>query len=347
VDAMQVYTFAQLLEIFGNVPYTEALDINNIYPKYDDALSAYKELLTRLDADLSAMDDAYGSFGAADLYMGGDVAMWKKFVNSLKVRIGITIADGDDATAKAAIESAYAGAFAPDEKCQLVYISTAVANPIYQDVVASGRHDFVIANTIADAMNALEDPRRPAYFTELDGAYVGAPYGESAPYATYSHIADPIVDPTYPSVILDGTEVAFYLAEAAARGYSVGGSAKEYYDNAITSSFNTWGVGADADAYLAKPEVAYATATGDWKQKIGTQAWIAYYVRGQVAWTTYRRLDWPTLNVPPNALTTDGKTPRRFTYPVQEQTLNKASFEAAVSAMGSDKMETQLFWDKY
>jgi hypothetical protein len=346
IDLVQVYTFAQLVEIFGNIPYSEALDITNIYPKYDDALTIYKDLLSRIDADLAAMNDAYGSFGDADLYMGGDVAMWKKFANSMKVRLGITIADGDDATAKAAIESGYAGAFAPDEKCQLVYLDATNSNPIYQDVIQSGRSDFIAANTIIDAMNALADPRLPSYFDEVDGEYIGGPYGESNPFSQYSHIDAEVSSPTFPSVLLDGTEVAFYLAEAAERGYSVGGNAESHYNAAITSSFNTWGVSADAAAYLAKPEVAYATAAGNWKQKIGTQAWIAYYVRGQVAWTTYRRLDYPIMNAPPNPETTDGSVPSRFTYPIKEQTLNKTNFQDAVSAMGGNELTTKIFWDK-
>lgn len=345
IDLVQVYTFAQMVDIFGNIPYSEALDINDISPAYDDALAIYKDLLARIDEDLALMDDAHGSFGDADLYMGGDVAMWKKFANSMKVRIGITIADGDNATAKAAVESGYAGAFAPDEKCQLVYLDATNSNPIYQDVIQSGRSDFIAANTIVDALNDLEDPRLPMYFDEVDGEYIGGPYGESSPFAQYSHIDEAVSSPTFASVLLDGTEVAFYLAEAAERGYSVGGSAESYYDAAITSSFNTWGVGDEAAAYLAKPEVAYTTAAGDWKQKIGTQAWIAYYVRGQVAWTTYRRLDFPIMNQPPNPLTDGGVVPTRFTYPIQEQTLNAENFEAAVSAIGGNELTTKLFWD--
>ncbi len=346
IDLVQVYTYAQMVDIFGNIPYTDALDINNIYPKYDDALAIYKDLLARIDADLALMNDAYGSFGEADLYMGGDVAMWKKFANSMKVRIGITIADGDNATAKAAVESGYAGAFAPDEKCQLVYLDATNSNPIYQDVIQSGRSDFIAANTIIDAMNALADPRLPSYFDEVDGVYIGGPYGESSPFSQYSHIDEVVSSPTFPSVLLDGTEVAFYLAEAAERGFSVGGNAESHYNAGITSSFNRWGVSADAAAYLTKPEVAYATATGNWKQKIGTQAWLAYYVRGQVAWTTYRRLDYPIMNQPPNPLTDDGSIPTRFTYPINEQTLNAENFAAAVSAMGGNELTTKIFWDK-
>ncbi len=350
IDIMQVYTYTELLEIFGNVPYSEANDINNIYPKYDDALTVYKDLLARLDTDIASLDPSAESFGSADLYMGGDAGMWKKFANSLKIRIGITIADGDPTTSKSAVESAYAGAFAPDETCQLVYLDATNANPIYVDLIQSGRHDFVLANTLVDKMNALEDPRRPFYMTYKPDAteYVGGEYGQSSAYTQYSHVADAIGEPTFPVTILNGVEVSFYLAEAAERGYSVGGTAKGYYDAGITASFVTWGLtAADAADYLAKPEVNYnnAGSGATWKEKIGVQSWIANYLRGLVAYTNWRRLDFPVLNLPPNPASDDGKIPVRFTYPVNEQTLNKENYNAAASAIGGDKLSTKLFWD--
>jgi hypothetical protein len=128
---------------------------------------------------------------------------------------------------------------------------------------------------------------------------------------------------------------------------SVGGSAEEHYNNGITASFEYWGVGDEAAAYLAKPEVAYATAAGDWKQKIGTQAWLAYYVRGMIAWNSWRRLDYPLLNLPPAPETDDGQVPKRYTFPIDEQTLNAGSRADAVAAMGNnDVMSLRLFWDK-
>jgi len=400
IDVLEVYCYAQLLETFGDVPYTEALDINNIYPKYDDALTVYKDLLTRLSADVAGMDDSQGSFGDADLYMGGDVAMWKKFANSMKVRIGITIADGDNATAKAAVESGYAGAFAPDESCRLVYLDATNSNPLYQDMVQSGRDDFIPANTIVDIMNGLFDTRILAYFSARGFSYernsnnqiidtdlagegkciliyrdylndndslvqvnlpftalakdsanvftynIGGAYGESSAFTQYSHVAAPIQEPIYPSILIDGTEVSFYLAEAAERGYSVGGTAAEYYNKGVTASFTSWGLAGDAAAYLAKPEVAYTTATGTWKQKIGLQAYLAYHVRGLVAYTTWRRLDFPILNLPPS-ITSYSEIPVRFTYPTREQTINGTNYAAAASAIGGDELTTKLFWDKF
>lgn len=84
------------------------------------------------------------------------------------------------------------------------------------------------------------------------------------------------------------------------------------------------------------------TAAGTYKQKIGTQKWIALYNRGFEAWTEWRRLDYPVLTAPADALS---DIPVRYTYPVQEQNLNTANYDDAVSAIGSDKVTTKIFWD--
>jgi hypothetical protein len=355
VDMVEVYVWQTLVDIFGNIPYTQALDIKNINPRYDDAYTIYKDLIRRINEDITGLDGNYGSFGSDDLFYnglvpyGGDITMWKKFGNTMKVRLAIGIADADNTLAQNSIQEAWAGVFAPGENCQILYPGGSMANPIYLDVVATGRHDWVIANTIVDIMNPLADPRLPFYMTQTDaGVYLGGDYGAPNPYSQYSHLSAQILEETAPLVILDYTEVAFYLAEAAARTWTVGGTAESYYNAAIQNSILSWGgTQADVDAYLANPAVAYTTANGDYKQKIGTQAWIAFYMRGQEGWNEWRRLDFPTLNIPPTPETDNGKVPVRFTYPVNEQTLNKTSYYEAASAIGGDKMSTPIFWDKF
>ena len=95
---------------------------------------------------------------------------------------------------------------------------------------------------------------------------------------------------------------------------------------------------------MLKPEVAYTTALGTNNQKIGLQSWIASYDRGLLGWTTWRRLDAPLFNPPPDLDNTD--IPTRFTYPISEQTINGKNYKAASAAIGGDKLTTKLFWDK-
>jgi hypothetical protein len=110
-----------------------------------------------------------------------------------------------------------------------------------------------------------------------------------------------------------------------------------------------WGL-TDADAinaYLAQADVAYTTAAGDWKQKIGSQKWAALYMQGHEAWAEVRRLDAPALNACADGhLAGDGNVPSRFEYPLDEQTLNSSGYGSGVAALGGDDaLETKLWWD--
>lgn len=100
----------------------------------------------------------------------------------------------------------------------------------------------------------------------------------------------------------------------------------------------------EASAYLAQSSVAYETASGNWRQKIGFQKWIGLYNRPFDAWTEIRRFDFPKLTAPIEAIS---GFPNRYTYPSNEQQLNNANYKAASSAIGGDKVETKLFWDIY
>jgi len=337
--------------MFGDIPYSEALDVDNTTtPKYDDAATIYADLFKRLDAAYAKLDASNGSFGSADLYNGGDVAKWKLFAQSLKLKMAIVVADVSSLGSKAKAEAAFTeGVIASqDDNTSMVYLGAAPnTNPLYLDLVASGRHDFVATSTIINPMLATSDPRLPLYYTKIDTVYLGATYGTSSPYDSYSHLTSAIEVPSFECVLFSYEEVEFYLAEAAERGYSVGGNAESHYNAGITASIKYWGgTDADATAFLANAGVAYTTATGTWQEKIATQSWIASFNRGFNGWTTWRRLDFPVFVVPPTPATEDGTIPVRFTYPVNEQTLNRANYEAASSAIGGDKMITKLFWDK-
>lgn len=349
LDIMEVYTWHYIVTTYGNVPYSNALNIDNTFPKYDDALTIYTDLLKRLDADITALTIGKGSLGNADAIYAGDVAQWKKFANSLKLKLAITVADASPALAKTAAESAVAsGVFiANTDNAKFPYVSaTPNTNPVWVDLIQSGRLDFVAASTIIDKMNALTDPRLPLFFTkDPSGGYSGGTPGASSAYPNFSHTAITTTAPAFPGNILDYSEVQFLIAEAAARGFSVGSTAAVSYSNAITASILDWGgTAASAVTYLAQPNVAYVTASGDYKEKIGTQKWIAFYNRGIDAWVDQRRLDFPVLEPAEDA---QSGFPVRLTYPIKEQNVNNTNRLAAAAAIGGDAVETKLFFDKF
>ena len=350
IEIHRIYTYNRLLVMFGNIPYSEALDIDNVNPKYDDAVGIYKQLFADLDKAIATLTAGAGtgSFGGADIIYGGDDAKWLMFANGLKLKMATQIADAPNGIdVNKAISEAAANVFTSSADNALFnYLgATPNTNPLYLDLVASGRADFVATNTMVDLMLSLDDTvRLGLYYTKqkdtiASEAFKGGPYGYSNSYPAYSHLSSALSDPKFPCVLMDYTEIQFYLAEAAAKGNGGISGPGAYYDAAVTSSFEYWGSdAATATTYLANN--AYVDINS-----IGVQAWVAYFNRGFFGWTTWRRLDVPTFNDPPSNYNGPGVFPVRYTYPVNEQTLNGANRAAAASAIGGDKQSTKLFWD--
>ena len=410
IEILNVFTYQYLVDVFGAVPYSEALDIGNVYPVYEMGDVIYDDILIRLDAAISGLDPSVGSFGTEDLIYQGDVDSWIKFANSLKLKIGINLSDVNASKAQSVIESAVnAGVFtsSSDEALFPYQVSAPNYNPIYANLVASGRNDYVATNTIIDEMVARNDPRLDDYFDvstirplpfprdpdtnqQLDAVYadgenlilfypqpgggynqvftegpftipaadssagimiwIGGTYGVGSPWATHAQVAEPILQATFSGLILTYSEVLFSLAEAAERGFSVGGTGEEFYNAGVTESILWWGGSQDeVDAYLAYPDVNYQTAEGDWKRKIAYQSWLASYLNGFLGYTTWRRLDYPVLNITPSNedIVDQLDIPVRFTFPINEQTLNNANYDAASEAIGGDDLLTKVFWDLY
>lgn len=353
IEIMEVMSWYVLVNTFGNIPYSEALTTDNPLPKYDDAKTIYDDLLVRLDAALAKITPGATGFTAGDLIYKGKMANWVKFGNSLKLKMGLTIADSDAAKAKTVVASAAPNVFTSNaDKAAFPYISSPPNyNPIAQNlnILYSKRQDYVAASTFLNPMNTLNDPRRSSFFTDIAGKYVGGNYGFLNTYANFSKVGTKIIEPALEGLLLDYSEVEFLLAEAVERGFITTGTAEEHYNKAINASLTYWGTSAsDASTYLAQSGVAYTTAPGDWKEKIGTQKWFALYNRGWEAWVEWRRLDFPKLSPPTGGTAPAGLAiPVRIIYPNDEPTLNPINREDAAKAMGGDLATIKLWWDKF
>jgi len=345
---MWVHAFYVLVTTFGDIPFTEALDITKPTPKYDEQRTVYYALLDSLDAAIAHMDESGTSFESADLIYGGDVGQWFKYANSLKLKMAMNIADVDAAKAKTLVEQAALNVLKSNaDNAVFHYLATPPnVNPIWTNLVQSNRNDYVPANTLVNSMNAANDPRREFYFTlDPNGGYSGGIYGSGNSFSKFSHISDMVTSPDFPAVLIGYDEVEFLLAEAVERGMNVGGSAAEHYNKAVTASITYWGGSPeDANSYLAQSTVNYNTAPGPWQKKIGVQAWISLFTRNFDAWVNWRRLDFPALVAPPSAIT---PIPIRYTYPSNEQNLNQANYDAASASIGGDEVTTKLFWDTH
>ena len=215
-------------------------------------------------------------------------------------------------------------------------------------MVLSGRDDYVPKATLVNLMNTLNEPRRDDCFTLKNDTYIDVPHGVENLFGDFSHISEKIVDdPKLEAPLLTYFEIEFLIAKAIERNLlSLGTTAADHYENTIKSSIKYWGgTNSEASDYLGQKSIAYATASGDYKEKIGMRKWIALYNRGFEAWNSWRRLDFPVLIASEAAKTNNQKPPHQLTYPTVELSLNETNLKSAGTAIGGDELETKLFWD--
>lgn len=107
---MKVYLFARMTDIYGDIPYTDAgkayID-GTIRPKYDTQEFIYNDFLKEL-TEAGASFTSNTEILNKDLFYNGNIALWKKFTNSLKLRLALRLAKRNPEKAKAAIQEAVA-----------------------------------------------------------------------------------------------------------------------------------------------------------------------------------------------------------------------------------------------
>ena len=348
ITILETYSYQYLLDNFGNIPYSEALDIDNITPAYDDAATVYSTIANNLSTALASMDMSSEGFDAsADLLYGGDMNAWYTFGNSLMLKIGMRLSDVNSTLASQLVSQAFTnGVFTSnDDNAAFVFLtSDPYTNPCYDYFYTQGRaSDFIASDFFINLLNTYNDPRIAYYFEDNIATYTGGPYGAVGnAYDNFSHVNPSILVADYPGILMDYPAVAFYLAEAVERGF-ITGTAEDYYIDGITASFEFWGLSAgDLATYLAETNVAYNSS--NYKESIGIQKYIASYNQGHEGWTEARRLDYPVLVAAGQSGTPN---PKRLLYPTDEPLINGASYDAAATAIGGDELDTPLFWDVY
>lgn len=351
---LRSWTFSLLTEAYGNIPYKQATNIDQyLTPAYDSQKDVYFALLDDLKAAQTALDPS-GKAIAGDVIYSNSITSWKKFTNSLRLRIALRIADREPAKAKQVLDDikteggSYISSSA--ETAQLVYLDSPNQNPVSN--LFDTRDDYRISKTIVDKLFALNDPRLSIYAAKTQDAtpqnYVGLPngllVGDASNYG-FTKTSKPgayFRAPHAPAVILSYAESLFDRAEAAARGFTAEDAAS-LYGQAVTAALTQYSItSADIATYMAQPAVKYDAS--NYKKSIGEQKWLALFGQGLEGWTEWRRLDYPQLQ-PAVAGTLNGKIPVRFIYPGTEQSLNKTNYQAAVAAQGADALTTKLWFD--
>lgn len=363
---LKAYFFHFITDIWGPVPYSEALQgRDNFSPAYDSQEFIYNDLLNELNEAVAQMDDGDGVAG--DILFGGDMEQWALFANSLRARIALRMADVDEATAEAEFTDAVNDGLITEDVMYPYLANADNENPWYTRFRT--RTDYAISDVIANYMLDLEDPRILVYanpapsvdnedgvvsFDEIVGMDYDAPNpGDiendliSFPGSAIGAGGPGVGQQDAPLPIITVAELNFAQAEAIERGWTgVAGSAQQFYEDGIQASWEQWGVydAGNFAAYIAQTEVDYTTA--DWKERIGNQKWLALFPNGYEAWAEWRRLDFPELTPHARALTSGNDIPVRHEYPSTEAQINTENYNAAVEMLGGeDSYNVNLWWD--
>jgi len=338
---MKAYYFAIMTDMWGNIPYSEALDPDRTFtPVYDSQEAIYADLIGQLKSAADMFDAGGDNLGAGDLIYGGDVTLWKKFANSVRARL-LNRAKGKNAAYATELQTLLSNpanlisSNAENAKMGYPDATPGASNPIYSNKNNDGRNDHAVSKTLVDLMTG--DPRLPV-FADVNnaGVYVGQPNGtiEPNPFSAVSQIGTAFRDdPTNPSYLFTYAEVLFIKSEA--------NNDKQAYLDAIAASCEQHGVAADA-TFLAAAGAAY---DGNAARARATHKWVALFGDGCEAFSEFRRTGYPSevVEVPKSSFPGQG-VPRRFAYPTSETGNNKANLEAAIQAQNVDA--TGIFGNK-
>ena len=337
---LKSWMYQILTDTWGYVPYEQALQGETIkQPGYTAQDVIYSDLIVKLNEAVSEIDEsAKGVTG--DIIYKGDMSLWKKFANSLKLRIAIRMSYANTSKAQEVITASWEGAFASNaDNAHFDFeAGTPNNNPLNQN--QKERTDFAVAKPLMDIMNERNDPRRlffANYPVNDSGTFIGFPYGMAQDEATplsnndFCMPGDCVYAPTAPGMLMNYSEVCFIMAEAAER-FGIGGSAQTWYENGIRANMEMWNSFLELSnlnafyrldnpdprptpvaihdttitKYLEEPMVAWGSA--DALELIGTQKYLALYPQGLQAWFEYTRTGYP------NTLLLPGETVEEYNY---------------------------------
>ena len=340
------YGFSLLSDAFGDIPYTDALSAKDgiSSPAYDLQSEIYPALVDSLTAAVTYLNGAGTIDATADIMYGGDASAWIKFANSLKFRLLMRMSGQVDVSSQLTALMSQPMFTSNDDEAKVQYLeSNPNANPLWNTIIFSNRGEHKVSETLVTQLQNLADPRLEVFADENeDGEYRGKPNGittvpnDDWNYGNVSPIGEFYLQPDLPGLFMSYSELQFFKAEAAAKGF-IGGSPQEFYNSAVTANFEWNGIGSEATSYLlSNPYVDL--------NSIHLQKWIALYGQGFEAWTEWRRTQVPTLT--PAIEGVVDEVPSRYNYPASEQALNGSNYSAAVSTQGPDVLTTPIWWMK-
>ncbi|QKX03760.1 SusD/RagB family nutrient-binding outer membrane lipoprotein [Aquimarina sp. TRL1] len=354
---MLSYIFHQLTDTFGDIPYYsygndnpdfQALQVNEfLTPKFVSQEVIYTDLLSELKAASDMIETSEKVFTSGDAIYNGDAVKWKKFANSLILRVANRLRGVDPTTANTAINTAIgAGVFESndDNAAQIYEAADATGSPMYRAFFVNNRTDFGVAAPFINVLRGEsgsfgQDPRLFKYaapnsataeqikdnsytvstnIDDYDGFPYAFPNAAEIQFTTYTLPSHNVLRQDYSEVLMEYAEVAFILSEH-------NGWDQTEYENGVQASMEKWGVDSgDITDFIANLPAAA-------QESVLTQKYVALYMQPYEAWAEYRRTGFPkTLLLPGEEATI---TPEQFANLSGDNPSDKYIFTPGVADM--------------
>lgn len=274
---MRSHLFSYMTDAYGEIPYSEALEAKSgvNYPKFDSQESIYVGILKELE-EANNLIGTSSEKVEGDILFNGNLTLWKKFANSLRLRILMRLSDRQNPSqAMQAIVSNPSASpiFASESEQAVLQYLQDVPNQHPLFTTRSGSYDEIrLSEKMENVLKDLNDPRLFAYAQPTTNsavgvvgpvtAYEGVPNGLGDEEALkYSPSGDPtkggsnfisrvgllwsctactpLANPVgYQAILMSYAELQFILAEARERGFITTGSAEDYYKKGVQASVN-------------------------------------------------------------------------------------------------------------
>lgn len=368
----KAYFFISATEMFGDIPMTEALkgaSEANFKPKYDEQKEVYRQSLQLLEeANTSLTPFVLAQTKVdGDFFYGGDLAKWQKLVNSLHLRVLISLSKRADDTPDLKIKEQFAAIVSNPAKYplilsnadnfQLVYNTSNVSNnyPLWPSNGVVLKKDLRnnLGATYMNILTKTNDPRVFVVALPTDSAKLSGDPGYASQFSSFKggrtgELQTTLKDQAIagklsminfdywlsspsgiPAVQLGAYETNFIIAEGINRGWTTGNAAS-YYEQGITESIKFYGISSPAviSAFLTKN--AYLGNTKAGLDQILEQKYVAFFQNsGREAYYNYRRTGVPKFDIGP-ANANNNLIPTRWAYPTGEYTVNDVNLKAAL-----------------
>ncbi len=389
--AANIYVFdhtQKMVDLFGYIPFTDAGKLSQnggdylaSLPTYDSSIGLYTKMLDELKTiadelnNISLSSATQTIFDTQDYINHGNVLLWRKYCNSLRLRILNRVSATSEFSSRSDSEIASILGNDPvidtnDENIQIEVVSldTPINSKGFKNGFGSdGWYTNYAGKKMIDYMNANTDPRRRVIFEPgTGGVYRGIDPLDDANTQTLAADSGDISlfnrstlneNEFFPGVLMNAAEVNFIKAEyylrtnndamaQAAYEKGIEQSIDWYYWVRTVSAIDISGplvpLGAtEISDYISN--VAWSGSDADKMKLIATEKWIHYgVIQLHESWAEQRRLDLPELQFLPDNANTQSLPPVRWLYPDNERSRNTENYQA-VSSM--DNMTTKIFWD--